>query len=111
MSKETEEVLSSGLLNEVFMTKRQAELFAEAGLGRDAIDFMNSDLGRLAIAYADTIIDDCKEQVLKTPTWRKRKIQKLQFDAAVAKMFKQFIINTVNNGRAAEETLIQERGQ
>lgn len=92
-----------------FISKAEESLYAEALLGRDAIAFLNSDLGRVLRGYARQEIEISKEKLLKTPFWRWRKITKLQQKAAVAQQFLSFIQEALLRGRVAEQNLEQMR--
>jgi hypothetical protein len=101
--------LDTGELTPVFLNKQEEELFAEAMLGQQAIDFLNSDLGRVLRGYAEQEIQICQEKLLTTPFWRWRKIIKLQQRAAVAQQFLDFIREALLRGRVAEHNLEQLR--
>lgn len=92
-----------------FLSDEEQALFSEAILGKDAVDFMNSDLGRVLRGYAAQNIEEAKEALLKTPSWRKRKIQQLQFKAAVASQFLDFVREAVVRGEMAIHGLNQLR--
>ena len=92
-----------------FLSQEEQELYAEAVLGKDAIDFLNSDLGRVIRGYAIAQREEAKEALLKVPSWRKRKIQQLQFKAAVADQFLAFIREAIVRGEMAIHGLNQVR--
>ena len=92
-----------------FLSREEEALFAEAHLGIEARDFLNSDLGRVLRGYALQKIAECKDDLLKTPAWRKRKIQQLQNEAAVADQFLSFIREALLRGSLAEQNLQQLR--
>lgn len=97
-----------------FLSNEEETLFAEAFLGREAIDFLNSDLGRVLRGYADQKISEAKDKLLDanpSSMLGRRKIQKLQFDAAVASQFLAFIQEALMRGNIAEQTLKQYRGE
>lgn len=101
--------LDEARLTPAFLSREEEELFAHALLGEEAITFLNSDLGRLLRGYALQQRQEAAEALLKVPVWRKRKIQQLQFQAAVAEQFLGFIQEAINNGEAAHQGLIQLR--
>ena len=104
LSEVTEKTLTPS-----FLTEEEQALFSEAILGKDAVEFMNSDLGRVLRGYAAQNIEEAKEALLKVPVWRKRKIQQLQFKAAVANQFFGFIREAVVRGEMAIHGLNQLR--
>jgi len=114
MTDHTQQTLDDGMPTPEFIDSTEAELFAHAVLGEQAVDFLNSDLGRLLRGRAEQRKQDAKDAVIginpMTP-WGRRKIRKLQFEAAVADQFLQFIAQTVNDGRQAEQQLRQYRDQ
>lgn len=101
--------IEDGQLTPHFLNKAEEELFAEAVLGRDAIAFLNSDLGRVIRGYALQELEISKQKLLKTPFWRWRKIIKLQHKAAVAQQFLSFIQEALMRGKVAEQNLEQMR--
>lgn len=105
MNKYEADAISDGLLSPQFLSQAEEALFAEAMLGRDAIDFLNSDLGRVLRGYAEQEVDECKKKLLTTPFWRWRKITKLQQRAAVANQFLSFVQEAIMRGNVAEQNL------
>ena len=101
--------ITSETLTPAFLSDEEQAMYAEAMLGKDAVDFLNSDLGRTIRGYAVQNIEEVKEALLKTPAWRKRKIQQLQFKAAVANQFLSFIREAVMRGEIAMQGLNQLR--
>lgn len=97
------------ILTPAFLSQAEQELYAEAVLGKDAVDFLNSELGRVLRGYALHQREEAKEALLKVPSWRKRKIQQLQFKAAVADQFLAFIRDAVVRGEMALQGLNQMR--
>ena len=104
LSEVTEQTLTPA-----FLSQEEQALYAEAVLGKDAVDFLNSDLGRVLRGYAMQHIEEAKTALLTTPSWRKRKIQRLQFKAAVASQFLTFIKEAVVRGEVALQGLSQMR--
>lgn len=102
-------LLDDGLITPEFLSREEEALFAEAMLGEEAITFLNSDLGRVLRGYALQEIEEAKSALLKTPAWRKRKIQQLQFRAAVAGQFLEFVREVVARGDMAHQGLEQLR--
>ncbi|MFA5632975.1 MAG: hypothetical protein WC997_15825 [Porticoccaceae bacterium] len=101
--------LDEALLTPEFLSQEEETLFAEAMLGQEAITFLNSDLGRVLRGYALQQREEAKEELLKTAPWRKRKIASVQFKAAVANQFLQFVREAVMRGEIAHQNLINLR--
>lgn len=101
--------IEDGLLTPQFLSKAEEELFAEAMLGREAIAFLNSDLGRVIRGYAEQELQQSKDKLIKTPFWRWRKIIRLQQKAAVAQQLLSFIQEALVRGKVAEQNLEQMR--
>ena len=92
-----------------FLSNEEQALYADALLGREAVEFLNSDLGRLLRGYAVQRREEAKEALANVPAWRKRKIQTLQFQAAVAGQFLSFVQEAVMSGKMAEQMITQMR--
>ncbi len=105
MTPEQIKALEQDDLTPHFLNAQEEVLFAEAMLGQQAIDFLNSDLGRVLRGYAMQEVQECKDKLLKTPVWRWRKIIKLQHRAAVAQQFVRFVQEALLRGRVAERNL------
>jgi hypothetical protein len=97
--------VADGLLTPQFLNKVEEELYAEVLLGDEAISFLNSDLGRVLRGYAIQEVEEAKTALLTCPWWNKRKLQRLQFRAAVANQFLGFIQEALIRGRVAESNL------
>lgn len=81
-------------------------LMAEAVLGKDAEEFLNSDIGRYLAGRADQEIAEAQEKLATVASWRRRRIQELQNQIYRAKSFKGWLAELISNGRAAESVLI-----
>lgn len=111
MAKSREEVLSEGETTPQFLDDAERAEFAQALLGDEAVRFLESDLGQLLRGYADQELEEVKDELLRTPSWRKRKINKLQFRGAVAEQFIRFVQEAILNGQVSEQNLKQMREQ
>ncbi|WP_282460103.1 hypothetical protein [Mycoplasmopsis arginini] len=80
------------------MTK---ELFAEAILGKDAEEFINSELGRFLIGRADQEIEEAVNELKICYSWRTRKIKDLQNRIWRAESFQNWLGELVIRGRQA----------
>jgi hypothetical protein len=101
--------LDEALLTPEFLSKEEEELFGQALIGQEAAMFLNSDLGRLLRGFALQQRQEAAEKLLKTAPWRRRRIQQLQFQAAVADQFLGFIREAVMIGEIAHQGLINMR--
>jgi hypothetical protein len=80
-------------------------LMAEAVLGRDADEFLSSELGRYMVGRCDQEIAEAQDQLSDVSPWRRRKIQDLQNKIWRAKAAKEWLAELIANGRAAESAL------
>ena len=103
--------ISDAEITPQFLNKVEEELFAEVLLGDEAITFLNGDLGQVLRGYALQEIEEAKTQLLTCPWWRKRKIEKLQFKAAVAQQFLAFVQEALIRGQVAESNLKSMRNE
>jgi len=103
--------IEDGALTPQFLSRAEEELFAEVMLGDEAITFLNSDLGKVLRGFAEQEKDRAKEALATAPLWRKRKLQQLQFDYAVANQFLSFVQEALVRGKVAEQNLTSMREQ
>lgn len=94
-----------GLEPRKHLTEREKALYATAILGEDAIDFLQTELGQLLRGKALQKRHAALQALAKTPYWRKRKIQRLQFEIAVAEQFLSFVQEAITSGQAAQKAL------
>lgn len=80
-------------------------LLAEAVLGKDAEEFLRSDLGRYLVGRARMEGRDAMEKLKNTSPWRRRRIQQLQNEIHRAESFEAWLIELVSSGKAAEAAL------
>ena len=80
-------------------------LYAEAVLGRDAEEFLSSDMGRYLIGRAQLEAQEAMEQLKKVSTWRRRRIQELQNKIWRAESIEAWLVELVSSGKAAEAAL------
>lgn len=79
--------------------------YAEAILGKDAEDFLASDIGRIMLARAEEIEQEATEALATVSPWRRRRIAQLQADIWKARSFRQFLTELVITGRQALQHL------
>jgi len=87
------------------MTPEEEVLLAEAMLGRDAEDFLNSDIGRYIIGRADQEIAEATELLTRVSPWRRRRIAQLQNDIWRAQSVKGWLAEMITSGKAAFHAL------
>ena len=84
------------------------ELVAEAILGKDAEEFLNTELGRYLIGRAEQEAADALYQLKSVYSWRRKKIQELQNKVWRAESVQQWIADLIISGRQAMETLDEQ---
>lgn len=80
-------------------------LFAEAILGRDAEEFLNTELGKYLIGRARREKQEAQEKLNTTSPWRRRRIQDLQNEIWRAESFEAWLAEIIMDGRNAEKVL------
>lgn len=78
---------------------------AEAILGRDAEDFVRSELGQYILARAKREKQEAQDKLNKTFPWRRRRIQELQNEIWRAESLEAWICELIMDGRNAEKVL------
>ena len=84
------------------------ELLAEAMIGRDAEDFIESDIGRYIIGCAEQESHEATEQLKRVYPWRRRKIQELQNKIYRAESIQSWLAELVISGKQALQSLENE---
>jgi hypothetical protein len=80
-------------------------LIAEAILGKDAEEFINSELGQYMVGSAEQEAHEAYEALKKVLPWRRRKIQELQNKIWLAEHFKEWLAELVTAGKQAMDAL------
>lgn len=80
-------------------------LYAEAMLGKDAEEFIGSDLGRYMIGRAEQEEREAMDLLTKVWPWRRRRIQELQNRIWRTQQFKAWMVELVQIGRQAMDQL------
>lgn len=80
-------------------------LIAEAVLGRDAEEFLTSDLGRYLVGRAQIEADEAMAKLKKVSPTASQEIISLQHQIWRAEQFATWLQELIANGRAAEQTL------
>lgn len=80
-------------------------LLAEAILGRDADDFLSSELGRFIAGRCEQEITEAQALLSEVSPWRRNRIRELQNRVWRARNMRQWLVELVNAGRMAEQQL------
>jgi hypothetical protein len=80
-------------------------LWAEAVLGKDAQEFLESDIGRYLIGRCDQEIAEAQERLNTVSAWRRRRIVQLQNEIWRAQSVKVWLVELVQAGAQAEAIL------
>lgn len=83
-------------------------LLADANIGKDAEEWLNTDLGRVLTGFAQQEYADALLQLERTAWWRRRRIQELQNRAWRARSFLTWLRSLVIQGRAAIHTMSEQ---
>ena len=82
-----------------------ATLFAEAALGRDAEEFLGTELGRYMLARAEEEEREALEELSRVWPWRRRRIEQLQTKIHRARSFRDYLGELIMTGKQALENL------
>lgn len=77
------------------------ELFAEAMIGKDAEEFLASDIGRYVLGRAEQEESDAVEMLARVSPWRRSRITQLQNEIWRARAFKGWLAELVITGHQA----------
>lgn len=83
-------------------------LLAEAVLGRDAEEFLASELGRYIVGRCDQEVADALDELSRVSPWRRRRIKDLQNKVWRAKSVKGWMAELISDGKAAEAALEED---
>lgn len=89
------------------LTPQEFGLVAEADLGRQVKEFLQSDIGRYLHGCAQQEHQAALEALKRTSPWRRRRITELQNQAWRAESFMSWLRELVIRGRSAEGALTQ----
>jgi hypothetical protein len=67
-------------------------LWAEAVLGKDAEEFLNTELGRYMLGRCEQEIQEAQDELSRVSSWRRRRIQ-------------EWLAELISNGKSAEAAL------
>lgn len=80
-------------------------MWAEAALGRDAQDFLNSDIGRYIVGRAQQEKAEALDKLARVSTWRTNRIRELQNQVWRADSVLLWVTELVTAGKQAEAVL------
>lgn len=83
-------------------------LFAEAILGKDAEEFLNSDVGKYLLGCAQQEIEEAQDLLSTVSPWRRNRIKQLQNQIWRAKSVRQWLIEVIQAGQQAQ-TMLEDR--
>ena len=86
------------------MTDEQT-LIAEAVLGRDAQEFLASEIGRYLLGRAQMDESEAMEALVSVKWWRRRRIIELQSRIYRARSVRSWLAEIISDGRSAESSL------
>ena len=86
------------------MTDEQT-LIAEAVLGRDAQEFLASEIGRYLLGRAQMDEREALESLVSVKWWRRRRIIELQSRIYRARSVRSWLAEIITDGRQAESVL------
>lgn len=86
------------------MTDEQT-LIAEAVLGRDAQEFLASEIGRYLLGRAQMDEREAMEALVSVKWWRRRRIIELQSRIYRARSVRNWLAEIITDGRQAESVL------
>jgi len=80
-------------------------LIAEAVLGRDAQEFLASEIGRYLLGRAQMDEREAMESLVSVKWWRRRRIIELQSRIYRARSVRSWLAEIISDGRSAESSL------
>jgi len=81
---------------------------AEAILGRDAEDFLRSEIGRYVIGRCEQERSEALSALATVSPWRRNRIRQLQSQVWRAESVKGWLVELVTAGRQAEAVLAED---
>lgn len=85
------------------ITREEAELIAEAVIGDEARQFIESELGRTMLGIADQEIENARLAMEMVDPHDHKAVMKLQNEIALGRRFKGWLIELLNRGENALE--------
>lgn len=84
------------------------ELFAEAIIGKDAEEFIHSDIGQYILGCAEQEIAEAADQLKRVHPWRTRRIRELQNQVWRAESFQSWLVGLVVSGQQALQSIEED---
>ena len=86
---------------------RQVQI-AQVMLGREAQEFLASDVGRYLLGRAEQDKREAQDLLSRVAPWRKNRIRQLQNEVWRAESFVTWLAELINEGAVAEVTLLED---
>ncbi len=83
-------------------------LMAEAILGRDAEEFLSTELGRYFLGCAQRERESALTQLARVHPWRRNRIRQLQNEVWRAESVTAWLAELITSGKQAEAVLEQD---
>jgi hypothetical protein len=81
------------------------QLIAEAIMGKDAEEFLHSDLGKYLIGCAEQEAQDAMNELARVYPWRRKRIQTLQNQIWRAQSIQSWLAELIIRGNQAKQAL------
>jgi hypothetical protein len=88
-----------------------ATLLAEGVLGKDAEEWLSTELGRTVLGMAEAESKEALEQLKTVQPWRWLKIRELQNTVWRAESFQTYLADLITRGRQAIQTMEQQEAE
>ena len=113
MNMDVENSTESATLQEMIaqLDPESRTFFSEAALGRDAVEFFSSDLGRYMVGCAQQEYQEAMAKMKSIQPWRFIRIRELQNEAWRAEKFIVWLRDLIIKGKAAELALEEREEQ
>ncbi len=86
-------------------------LWAEAVLGKDAEEFLRTDLGRYLVGRASQEEQEAIDKLASVASWRRNRIRELQNEIWRARSVKGWLAEIVQTGKQAEMQLEEAQAE
>ena len=86
-------------------------LFAEAVLGKDAEEFLGSEIGRYILGRAEQEEKEAIDALAVVSSWRRNRIRELQAQVWRARSVKQWLGELIQAGHQAQMQLVEKEAE
>lgn len=86
-------------------------LFAEAVLGKDAEEFLGSELGRYVVGRAEQEEKEAIDALAVVSSWRRNRIRELQAQVWRARSVKHWLGELIQAGHQAQMQLVEKEAE